>query len=67
MKTLLIEVPLRGNITPFELNRRICNRLEELEGRRIDYPELEHTSVPMVVNRVTSHSFFRKIINQVMP
>lgn len=45
MKTILIEVPLRGNITPYEVNRQICNRLEQREpAPKVVIPKMEYKS-----------------------
>lgn len=40
MKKILIEVPTRGNITPFELHRAIANREEYLKGMSIPIPKI---------------------------
>lgn len=66
MKTVSVQVPIRGNITQFELQRAICNRLEEVENNKINYPPLRNKNIPkMEVNRVTSHAFFSKMIGEV--
>lgn len=40
MKTILIEVPVTGNITPFELHRAIANKEEYLNNFSIPLPKL---------------------------
>lgn len=42
MKTILIKVPIRGNITQFELHRAIANREEYLEGYKTIIPEIKN-------------------------
>ena len=64
MKQISISVPTRGTITAYEISRAIENRCEHLENKAIEYPELEHESVPMKVDKVTAHSFFSKIIKE---
>ena len=40
MKTIFIEVPLKGNITPYELHRAIANREEYLRGMTNPVPKI---------------------------
>lgn len=44
MKTITIEVPLRGNITNYEVQRAICNSLESYEYKYV-VPELKEKKV----------------------
>lgn len=40
MKTMLIEIPINGNITPFEIERARCNRMEYTSGMKIPVPKI---------------------------
>lgn len=40
MKTMLIEIPINGNITPFEIERARCNRMEYTSGMKISVPKM---------------------------
>lgn len=40
MNSINITVPLKGNITPFELHRAIANREEYLKGMKIPVPKI---------------------------
>lgn len=42
MKTILVEVPLEGNITPYELHRAIANREEYLMGMSVKFPKINN-------------------------
>lgn len=62
MNTINITVKTKGNITNYEIARAIENRRELLENKAINYPPIKHKNVDMKVNRVTTHSFFSKIL-----
>lgn len=62
MNTINISVPTRGNITNYEIARAIENRRELLENKAINYPPIKNKKMEMVVDRITDHSFFSKIL-----
>ena len=65
MQKINISVPTRGNITAYEIARAIENRREELENKELNYPPIKNKKIPsMAVDRVSSHSFFSKVVEE---
>lgn len=62
MNTINISVKTKGNITPYDIARAIENRREQLENKQVNYPPIKNKKMDMKVNRITAHSFFRKIL-----
>lgn len=63
MKTILIEVPTRGNITPYEIHRAIANREEYLAGFTTQIPTKPKYTKPLPIkSNAGLYSFFRSVL-----